>query len=545
MFTRHRIPTIFSIYMVDVLCCALGCVVLLWQVDRQEAEQQTYEASTSLEQLGKTKQQLNKAHQTVVALSSELENLKYTLEAGHKKNLQISVELDKTKKERDQYEQLALVRKQEFDLLKKNHAAAEALLARTKLDLKELQNASTLTAAQLADKLKAYAAAEALIASLKLEVKELQTKSAMTAAQLLDKLKAHAALLDKIAKSEARVVLLEKDVDSKKLELLLAMKKSDDQTAKLKDADDRLLKLDKQMVDLRGIGQDAINRLKIADLRVKLLEQDADRGKSDLADAKRRLQALMTDQDALSRRMLVSVKDLADARAMIASLEGEKISLANRAKNIQAAMENRFAGVTLTGKHVIFLVDMSGSMELLDENTLDPDKWPLVCETIGRILQSLTDLQRFQLILFSDRLLYPLRNDGSWIDYTGPQMAKEVVAAVKSVKPKGGTDVYAGMAEAFRFRAKGLDTIYFISDGLPSMGEGTPANAAKLTEPQVTEILSKHVRGKLKNDWNRYIAGQPRVRINSIGFFFESPDVGAFLWALSREHDGSFVGMSK
>ena len=36
-----------------------------------------------------------------------------------------------------------------------------------------------------------------------------------------------------------------------------------------------------------------------------------------------------------------------------------------------------------------------------------------------------------------------------------------------------------------------------------------------------------------------------RVRINSIGFFYQSPNVGAFLWNLSRENDGSFVGMSK
>jgi hypothetical protein len=26
---------------------------------------------------------------------------------------------------------------------------------------------------------------------------------------------------------------------------------------------------------------------------------------------------------------------------------------------------------------------------------------------------------------------------------------------------------------------------------------------------------------------------------------FKSPDLGSFLWALSRENDGSFVGMSK
>ena len=531
MLTRHRIPTIFSIYMVDVLCCALGCVVLLWQVNHQEAEEKTAAASTSLQRVGE--------------LTGELEYLKTSLEASHQKYLQISVELDKTKKQRDAEAQLALVLKQEFELLKKNNATAEALLASMKLDLKELQTKSTLTAAQLADKLKAHAAAEALIASLKLEVKDLQMKSTLTATQLVDKLKAHAELLDKIAKSESRIVLLEKDVDAKKLELLLAKRKADDQSAKLTDADTRMLRLEKDLTDVRGEGKDALSRLKIADLRIKLLEQDGDRGKTDLADAKRSLQLLMSDQDALGRRLLVSAKDLTDARAMISSLEGERLSLLNRTKNIQAAMENRFAGVTLTGKQVVFLVDMSGSMLLIDENSLDPDKWPLVCETIGRIMQSLTDLQRFQVILFSDRNLYPFRNDGRWLAYEGPQTAKEIVTGLKAIKPKGGTDMYAALAEAFRYRAQGLDTIYLLSDGLPNLGEGMPANAAKLNEQQITDMLAKHVRLKLKTDWNRYLAGQPRVRINSIGFFFESPDVGAFLWALSREHDGSFVGMSK
>lgn len=538
MLQRHRIPTIFSIYMMDVLCCALGCVVLLWQVSHQEAEVKTAAAASSLYDLGK-------ANQTIVALSGELEYLKSSLEASHKKYIAISVELDQTMKNRDDHAQLALVRKQEFDVLKKNHLAAEAMLASMKLELKDLQSKSTLTAAQLSDKLKAYAAAEALILSLKLDVKDLQAKSTLTAAQLLEKLKANAELLEKIAKSEARIVILEKDIDAKRLELLLASKNSDDQSAKLKFADLRMLKLEKQLADVSVEAKDALARLKIADLRTKLIEQDSDRGKTDLSDTKRRLQLLMTDQDALSRRLMISAKDLADARAQVASLEGEKLSLMNRTRNIQAAMENRFAGVTLTGKQVVFLIDMSGSMELTDENTFDPDKWPLVCETLRRILQSLTDLQRFQVILFSERVMYPLRNDGRWINYTGPEMAKEVAAAVKAIKPKGGTDVYAGMSEAFRFRPQGLDTVYFISDGLPSMGEGLPANAAKLPESQVTDALAKHVRQKLKTDWNRYLPGQPRVRINSIGFFFESPDVGAFLWALSREHDGSFVGMSK
>src|SRR5205807_9045415 len=47
MYHRHKVPTIFNIYMLDVICCALGCVILLWQVAHQEAEDQTAAAKDS------------------------------------------------------------------------------------------------------------------------------------------------------------------------------------------------------------------------------------------------------------------------------------------------------------------------------------------------------------------------------------------------------------------------------------------------------------------------------------------------------------------
>jgi hypothetical protein len=63
--------------------------------------------------------------------------------------------------------------------------------------------------------------------------------------------------------------------------------------------------------------------------------------------------------------------------------------------------------------------------------------------------------------------------------------------------------------------------------------------------PSQWNVVPRHIRDLLARNWNRPIVGQARVRINTVGFFFESPDVGAFLWALARENDGSFVGMSK
>ena len=104
--------------------------------------------------------------------------------------------------------------------------------------------------------------------------------------------------------------------------------------------------------------------------------------------------------------------------------------------------------------------------------------------------------------------------------------------------------MYLAFQEAFRYRALGMDTIYIFSDGLPNAGEGLPANT-KLTDLQRTEIVTKYLRQQIRTNWNRPMTNQAKVRINAVGFFFESPDVGAFLWALTREHDGSFVGMSR
>ena len=93
----------------------------------------------------------------------------------------------------------------------------------------------------------------------------------------------------------------------------------------------------------------------------------------------------------------------------------------------------------------------------------------------------------------------------------------------------------------FRF----LNAIFLFSDGLPNIGDGLPADIRDPSEEQLNFHLGKFVREKLVREWNRPIPGKESVRINSIGFFFESPEVGAFLWALSRENDGSFVGMSR
>jgi hypothetical protein len=488
MAARHRIPTIFSIYMVDVLCCALGCVVLLWQVNYQEAEKQTAEAKKQTiaanargDELQISLDKLKDARLSISSLASEIDGLKVALDASKKKEVQVTLLLDDNRKALDAAEQLALVRKKEYEALKETHELAQVAL----------------------DKFRGAN-------------KALEAKSKLTAAELSEKLKANADLLLKIAAAENRVKDLEQDLSDKSAALALTGKDLDSRKLKLSEVERLADLLGKEKLEL-------LAKVKTADLRVRIMESDLTRLLGESSEAQKRLTELLKDKDALNARLALSAKDL---------------------ETVRNAASNRFAGITLTGKKVVFMVDASGSMELSDVNTPEPDKWPFLCDTIARILMSLLDVTHYQVIMFSDKVRYPLANDGRWFEVRDKAKdAKAIADQLKSIKPAGPTNMYDGFEETFRFRAMGMDTIYVFSDGLPNDGPGRPPGVKD--ETAISTALAKHLRTKLKNDWNSARPLTSMVRINTIGFFYESPDVGAFLWALAREHDGSFVGMNR
>jgi hypothetical protein len=232
-------------------------------------------------------------------------------------------------------------------------------------------------------------------------------------------------------------------------------------------------------------------------------------------------------------------KDVGDASITIEDLRASR-------DKWRALADQRFTGLDLTGRRVVFLVDMSGSMEYIDDNTPAPQKWLEVRNTVAKLMHNLPDLEKFQVIVFSEKTKFLLGNDDKWLDFDAKTSPDKVTAALAAVKPDGGTNMYAGLDAAFRFRPQGLDAVYLLSDGLPNLGEGLkPEENAKLTELERAALLGTYIRKKLKTDWNTRKDGKAPVRLNSLGFFYESPDVGAFLWALSRENEGGFVGMSK
>ena len=354
---------------------------------------------------------------------------------------------------------------------------------------------------------------------------------------------------EQYAADEAKVLAMEKDaglcareLDETASKLLAARKDADQRKADLGDMGTKLSGLqtakaklesdlegrDKELTALRPLKDKyAADEEQLLSLRKDLIasrKELAQRG-GDLDDVGKRFVALQLAKSKLE-------SDLADARHNADALQAEKAKWQTEA----ARADNRFAGITLTGRRVVFLVDMSGSMVYLDDNTPAPQKWVEVHKTVARIMRSLPELEKYQIVAFSDKPHFPLGSDGKWLDYDPKASPDLVLQTLGDVKPDGGTNMYSAMETTFRYRRDGLDTVYLLSDGLPNLGDGVkPEEVEKLTELERGARLSAVIRKALKDDWNRDLNGKPRVHINTVGFFYESPDVGAFCGAGPRE----------
>ena len=459
MKLRPKPPSLVSMWMLDVFCCALGCVTLLWLLNTREAGIQAARSESALKSLAATETDLSSTRadlvstrddldQTRLALNSEIEDLRGRLAA-------MTADRDDT--------------------------AAMLAAARSDIDNVTKKLAASMTKSDDLDD---------LLARKQKDLKDLSVK------------------------------LLASTASAEDLQKLLRMKES-------------------ERAALAMTAKKAEDRLDDADAKLRSMAKAADAAKADLAAMSK-----TGDELAAARAAVAAMqKQLDDANANIVDLQGDKAKLADKYDQLRIESDNKFAGIAMTGKRVVFLVDTSGSMRLVDDKTPAPDKWPTVIDTIAKVMRTIPDLEKFQVVVFAHdaRYLFP----GGWQEYRGTASAEQLKTALGAIVPDSDTNLYDALDLAFRLRSDGLDTVYLFSDGLPTSGPGlTAAQAATLSTPEKSNQLARHIRQTLSTNWNRPTAGG-RVKVNSIGFFYESPDVGAFLWSLTRENDGSFVGMSR
>jgi hypothetical protein len=412
---------------------------------------------------------------------------------------------------------------------------------------KKLRTAETLaqnTAAQLtttqqerAAVLKERDALRVQTVDLGKQLESLQTQLKTADAQMTRQTQNYAVLDGKLTTALSRIATLEKDLKEKDALALANAQRAESLSARLLDTDGKLKKT-------QVIADTVPNlELSVKELRERYAREEA-LAKQLEVEIKAKVKELVQLQNSLKELREDNTALRAD-RTKVTAAEERIAALTRDLERVKATGENRFAGVTLTGKRVVFLVDMSGSMDRVDKDTLSPIKWKEVRETLVKVMRSIPELEKFQVILFAENRYFLLGHDEKWLDYDAKTSPEAVLQALAATKPSGGTNMYLGLEAAFKFRAQGLDAVYLLSDGLPNIGPGLAPGQDRLSEVEQGEILGKYMRRLLKTDWNKERPGQPQVKINCLGFFYESPDLGAFLWALARENNGNFVGMSQ
>jgi hypothetical protein len=518
MRVHHRIPSIFNLSMVDVLCCSLGCVILLWLINLREAKNHE---ETAAQQVRDTRTQLDEATARAASTSSQLARVTQERDLLTRQLASLTARADALETEKTDLQRSLTVRSEALQRLEMQAKESAERMAALQREMDASNKAMTQHKSR----------AEELAALLSDQTKAATRSRERTeelAAQLAEQTKAMTRNKEKADDLTGRMADQARDMQAQAA--LIVTLRSDLKSAQEKAADAKR-RLEELQATRAALQRDLDQRGK--DLVAALPYKDR------LARAEERILSLEKD---LGRRL----QDLTAAASNIEALQGEKKGLQAEAARIKTEADNRFAGITLSGRRVIFLVDMSGSMRMVDSKTQSPGKWEEVGQTVVKLMKSMPTLKQYQVIVFSDKALFLTGTPYQWLEYDGRSTPEKVLKALTSLEPQGGTNMYTALQMCFMMRPLGLDTIYLLSDGLPNQGEGATAEEVrKLSEPELSAKLGQHIRKTLRADWNREIRDQGRVRINTIGFFYESPEVGAFLWALARDNDGNFVGMSK
>lgn len=182
-----------------------------------------------------------------------------------------------------------------------------------------------------------------------------------------------------------------------------------------------------------------------------------------------------------------------------------------------------FYGITIRSSRVLFIVDISLSMEEPQREGAEKKKIDVAKTELTRAIKALPKGGTFGLIAFSG--LAEVYGTGM-MDVTDKNR-KRVLEWIDGLKTRAATNIYDSLELAFKLgtktspvKSKGVpDTMFLVSDGAPTVG--------KYVEP---DIILEHVKR-----WNK----RRRIKIHAIGVG-EDHDI-EFLQTLAQTHGGLYV----
>ncbi|MDJ0976136.1 MAG: hypothetical protein QNJ98_16875 [Planctomycetota bacterium] len=142
-----------------------------------------------------------------------------------------------------------------------------------------------------------------------------------------------------------------------------------------------------------------------------------------------------------------------------------------------------FYGLPLESDHVLFVIDRSGSMNAVAEAVTGATRWTIAKREVLRAARPIGSRGAAGVLLFATGV-------SSWqprLRRMGPTAQRGLADWLGRSGPGGGTNLYDALARAYEY--VGADTIFVVSDGVPSAGRYKSA-------PQVLRAVDKLAAGR-------------------------------------------------
>lgn len=144
--------------------------------------------------------------------------------------------------------------------------------------------------------------------------------------------------------------------------------------------------------------------------------------------------------------------------------------------------EQYIIGLSVEGKRIAILLDASSSMT--DDKIVDivrrkvqsdevikaGPKWQRALNATRWLVGKVPNGSKFTVATFGEQAKF-LSGDPAWLEGGDSEKASKLTAKLRSLVPKGGTNLEAGVERILAMQPA-PDTVYLVTDGLPTKGEG-------------------------------------------------------------------------
>jgi hypothetical protein len=302
---------------------------------------------------------------------------------------------------------------------------------------------------------------------------------------------------------------------------------------------------------------------KLLDERQKLLVMRAALDDLEKAseNAKAEAEALRKKIEQAKSALPQSEEGAETGRARVLDMEAELKALESKVQAMRAAAKDNsgdatrnvigegrrqyLSGLTVHGKHILLLVDASGSMaadsivEAVRRRNMDlsaqlaAPKWRRTVAAADWLTSQIPADAQFQVYLFNERITAAIEGtEAKWLDATGGKQLDKAVDVLRKTPPAKGTSLANAFASIGTLNPM-PDSVYLITDGLPTMGK----------VPQTGTVSGK----QRVRFFDEAVQALPKkVPINILLLPMEGdPKAAAAFWLLAQKTGGSYFNPSK